>query len=69
MKRHEQLAANHPFATPCGRCRHRLDSSPTKDESVPHCAWAGRLRNVTFKSLEPSDENAPHIPVCRQFAP
>ena len=69
MKRHEQLAAGHPFATPCGRCRHRLDSSPTKDESVPHCAWAGRLRSVTFKVLHPDDKNASHVPVCRQFAP
>ncbi|HRQ42150.1 MAG TPA: ParB N-terminal domain-containing protein [Chloroflexota bacterium] len=69
MKRHEQLAAGHPFATPCGRCRHRLDSSPTKDESVPHCAWAGRLRSVTFKVLAPDDKNAPSVPVCRQFAP
>jgi hypothetical protein len=69
MKRHEQLAANHPFATPCGRCRHRLESSPTKDESVPHCAWAGRLRNVSFKVLESEDDGAPRVPVCRQFAP
>jgi len=74
MKRHEQLAAGHPFATPCGRCRHRLDSSPTKDESVPHCAWAGRLRSVTFKVLQPDGKNAGAsanltVPVCRQFAP
>lgn len=69
MKRHEQLAANHPFATPCGRCRHRLESSPTKDESVPHCAWAGRLRSVDFKVLAPKEGTVPRIPVCRQFAP
>ncbi len=69
MKRHEQLMASHPFATPCGHCRHRLDSSPTKDESVPHCAWAGRLRSVTFKMLQPDDKNASHVPICRQFAP
>ena len=69
MKRHEQLAANHPFATSCVRCQHRLDSSPTKDESVPHCAWAGRLRSVTFKTLGSDAKNAPHVPVCRQFAP
>ncbi|HRQ42369.1 MAG TPA: ParB/RepB/Spo0J family partition protein [Chloroflexota bacterium] len=74
MKRHEQLAANHSFATPCGRCRHLLDSSPTKDESVPHCAWAGRLRSVTFKVLEPDGKDSGAsvslpIPVCRQFAP
>jgi hypothetical protein len=68
MERNEQLAATHPFATPCGHCRHRLESSPTKDESVPHCAWAGRLRKVSFKVLE-AGENAPQIPVCRQFAP
>lgn len=69
MKRHEQLAATHPFATPCSRCRHRLDGSPTKDEAVPHCAWAGRLRSVSFQVLEPQDDQAPHVPVCRQFAP
>jgi hypothetical protein len=69
MKRNEQFAASHPFATPCGRCRHWLESSPTKDESVPHCTWAGRLRNVTFKVLHSEDEQAPQIPVCRQFAP
>jgi hypothetical protein len=72
MKRHEQLAVNHPFATSCGRCRHQLDKSPTKDESVPHCAWAGRLRRVYFKTVEPDDKNAgtsASLPVCRQFAP
>ncbi len=69
MQRHGQLAASHPVATPCGRCRHRLDGSPTKDESVPHCAWAGRLRSVIFKVLEPDDQHAPRVPVCRQFAP
>ena len=74
MKRHEQLAASHSFATPCGHCRHRLDSSPTKDESVPHCVWAGRLRSVTFKVLAPEGQGAGAsaslpIPVCRQFAP
>jgi hypothetical protein len=69
MKGHEQLTANHPFATPCGRCRHRLESSPTKDESVPHCAWAGRLRSVSFKALVSEEGSAPQIPVCRQFAP
>ncbi|MCB0018791.1 MAG: ParB N-terminal domain-containing protein [Anaerolineales bacterium] len=69
MKRHEQLAANHPFATPCGRCRHRLESSPTKDESVPHCTWAGRLRSVDFKVLATEEGALPRIPVCRQFAP
>jgi hypothetical protein len=69
MKGHEQLAANHPFTTLCGHCRHRLESSPTKDESVPHCAWAGRLRNMSFKVLESEDDGAPRVPVCRQFAP
>ena len=73
MKRHEQFAVSHPFATSCGHCRHRLDSSPTKDETVPHCAWAGRLRRVYFKTLKLEDKQAqatnPAIPVCRQFAP
>jgi len=72
MKRHAQLAVNHPFATPCSRCRHRLDSSPTKDDSVPHCAWAGRLRNVSFHTLATDGQGSSdglQVPVCRQFAP
>ena len=69
MQGHEQLAVSHPFATPCATCRHRLDVSPTKDESVPHCLWAGRLRNVEFKQLRPADGNGPVVPVCRQYAP
>ena len=69
MTGHEQLATSHPFATPCGDCRHKLTASPTKDESVPHCAWAGRLRSVTFQVLTTDDKNAPRVPVCRQFAP
>lgn len=77
MQRHEQLdghqgAAHHPFATPCGRCRHRLESSPTQDESVPHCAWAGRLRRVSFQILavvQSGTKDSLLIPVCHQFAP
>jgi ParB-like chromosome segregation protein Spo0J len=69
MQSHEQLAVGHPFATPCATCRHRLDVSPTKDESVPHCLWAGRLRTVSFKQLRPADGNGPVVPVCRQYAP
>lgn len=69
MQHHEQLAVSHPFATPCATCRHRLEVSPTKDESVPHCLWAGRLRNVAFKQLQPADGNGPIVPVCRQYAP
>ena len=69
MKQYAQYGANHPLATPCGCCRHRLDKSPTKDEIVPHCAWAGRLRRVSFKLLSPDNEKLPPIPVCRQFAP
>ncbi|MBK8986294.1 MAG: hypothetical protein IPM39_09470 [Chloroflexi bacterium] len=69
MARHGQMAVSHPFATACGDCRHKLEASPTKDESVPHCAWAGRSRQVAFKVLAADDKNAPQIPVCRQFAP
>jgi hypothetical protein len=69
MKGHETLAVSHPFATPCVSCRHRLEASPTKDPDVPHCAWAGRLRNVTFQQLKPVDSSGPVVPVCRQYAP
>jgi ParB-like chromosome segregation protein Spo0J len=69
MQTNEQLAAGHPFATPCATCRHRLDASPTKDPDVPHCVWAGRLRTVSFKQLQPTDGNGPVVLVCRQYAP
>lgn len=70
MSRHSGCTGTkHPMATSCGRCRHRLNRSPTKDESLPHCAWAGRLRNVEFYSWQPAQGDGPIIPVCRQFAP
>lgn len=69
MTRHNQFAIQHPLATPCTTCRHRLEQSPTKDETVPHCTWAGRPRQVTFKVLQPESAAAPVIPVCKQYAP
>jgi len=77
MEQHELLGSTHPFATPCSRCRHRLENSPTQDETVPHCAWAGRQRNVSFRQLLPESSGGSangrkpgdRIPVCRQFAP
>ncbi|MCZ7671782.1 MAG: ParB/RepB/Spo0J family partition protein [Chloroflexi bacterium] len=69
MKLHEQFGTSHPFATSCAGCRHKLDKSPTKDESVPHCAWAGCLRGVEYKRLHSDVEGAPEILVCRQYAP
>jgi ParB-like chromosome segregation protein Spo0J len=69
MQTHEQFRASHPFATPCAACRHKLEQSPTQDEAVPHCAWAGRLRQVTFQELIPTVADAPRLLVCRQFAP
>jgi hypothetical protein len=41
---------------------------------VPHCAWAGRLRNVSFRVLAADAQQAGAngsllVPVCRQFAP
>jgi hypothetical protein len=69
MARHEQFAVPHPLATPCATCRHRLEQSPTKDETVPHCTWAGRPRQVTFKLLQAESAAAPVIPVCKQYAP
>ncbi|MEI2698772.1 MAG: hypothetical protein V9E94_10655 [Microthrixaceae bacterium] len=69
MTRHTQFAIQHPLATPCATCRHRLEQSPTKDETVPHCTWAGRPRQVTFKMLQAESAAAPVIPVCKQYAP
>src|SRR5690606_29387625 len=53
MEQHGTLAVGHPFATGCAGCRHFLDNSPTKDETVPHCAWADRPRRVYFQVLRP----------------
>ena len=69
MKLHEQFGTSHPFATSCTDCRHRLEKSPTKDESVPHCAWAGRLRGISYNKLTSTMEGTPDILVCRQYAP
>jgi hypothetical protein len=69
MEQHGQLAVSHPFATGCAGCRHFLDNSPTKDETVPHCAWADRPRRVHFNALRPVQNNGPVVPICRQYAP
>lgn len=69
MDRHSQLTIGHHFATGCAGCRHFLDSSPTKDETVPHCAWADRPRRIHFKVLRPVQSKGSVVPVCRQYAP
>src|SRR5690606_31083512 len=69
IEQHERLAVGHPFATGCAGCRHLLDSSPTKDETVPHCAWADRPRRVHFQVLRPVQNKGVVVPVCRQYAP
>lgn len=68
MQSHTAQTVHHPFATPCGTCQHRLTQSPTKDTSVPHCSWAGRLRPVQFLTLQDVAKQIA-IPICRQYAP
>lgn len=68
MQSHTSQTVHHPFATPCGTCQHRLTQSPTKDASVPHCTWAGRLRHVQFLTLQDAAKQIA-IPICRQYAP
>lgn len=68
MARHTQMEWRHPFATPCATCQHHLPQSPTKDPTVPACAWATRLRTVRFSQLV-SDDGTLTIPVCSQYAP
>lgn len=67
MARHPQMEWRHPFATPCATCQHHLEQSPTKDPTVPACAWAARLRTVRFSQLV-SDDGTLQIPVCSQYA-
>ena len=67
MSYHQTMNLDHPFATPCSSCQHKLKRSPVKDKTAPHCAWAGRWRELHFSKLDPIAGAA--IPVCRQFAP
>jgi hypothetical protein len=69
MEQHSRLAVGHPFTTSCAGCRHFLEGSPTKDETVPHCAWADRPRRVHFNVLRPVQGEGSVVPVCRQYAP
>ncbi len=67
MSKHTSMNVDHPFATPCAKCQHKLTRSPVKDKTAPHCAWVGRLRELHFSKLSPTAGKM--IPVCRQFAP
>ena len=67
MSDHTTMNTEHPFATPCNKCQHKLTRSPVKDKSAPHCAWVGRWREIHFSKLNPTAGKM--IPVCRQFAP
>ncbi len=67
MQEHTSMNVDHPFATPCSNCQHKLTGSPVKDKSAPHCAWVGRWREIHFSKLNPTAGKM--IPVCRQFAP
>ncbi len=69
MEEHGRFNTKHPFATPCNACRHKLDGSPTKDATLPHCTWAKRLRRVDFRQIIADENGLLPIPVCRQFAP
>jgi hypothetical protein len=70
METHAQMSgANHPLATRCAECAFRLDQSPTKNPSVPHCQWAARRRNVEFWVRVPSNGDGVEIPLCRQYGP
>ena len=69
MQQHLTHATSHPFATPCMGCQHKRENSPTKDESVPHCDWASRQRQIRFFKLEPVNGEGVTIPVCGQFTP
>ncbi len=62
--------ANHFMATPCHRCEHKLDGSPTSDPMVPACQWSVASLPVKFDKLVPVNNPSAHeIPVCRQFKP
>lgn len=67
MAHDEANARKHFMATPCSSCQHKLDSSPTSDPAVPHCAWASHTRGVTFKGL--SGAGFEQMVVCYQYSP
>lgn len=60
--------SGHFMATRCEACQHKLEASPTNDESVPHCAWASHARTIQFDQIRRTDGGRP-IPYCRQYAP
>lgn len=69
METHEAYATDHFLATPCAKCKHRLDASPVaSDDSVPHCAWADRFRTTSYKAFV-AEQGSMVIPICDQFAP
>ena len=61
--------ASHFMATPCSRCKHELDGSPTADPMVPNCAWAAGSLPVKFDRLIATDSQLQDVPICRQFHP
>ena len=58
MEHHAQppFVVDHPWATPCARCRHHLDKSPVKAApDRPHCQWAKGRRPLHFEAYVPSE--------------
>ena len=72
MQRHTKQNSQHPFATPCATCQHKLETSPVKSKpKAPHCAWAKGSRAVSFTELTATDDKAgfESVSICRQYAP
>ncbi|MGB1251148.1 MAG: hypothetical protein ACPG8W_11075 [Candidatus Promineifilaceae bacterium] len=74
MDRHGATQTDHPFATPCGRCKFKLEGSPLSgNPTAPHCAWSKGRRKMTFREIVSSDkslaEQFPPIWQCGQFKP
>ncbi len=74
MDKHGTSQIDHPFATPCSRCKFKLEGSPLSgNPTAPHCAWSKGRRKMTFREIVPTDNamaaQFPPIWQCGQFKP
>ena len=74
MDNHGTTQVDHPFATPCRRCKFKLEGSPLSgNPTAPFCAWSKGRRKMTFRKIVPTDESMaeqfPAIWQCGQFKP
>jgi hypothetical protein len=76
MENHQGTNINHPWATACGSCVHKLEESPVKSaKDAPHCQWSKGGKPVGFEQLTPVAAEGQAVPakqiiaICKQYKP